>query len=47
MHSTVAKQVKRTYVSNAIQSLLAGTKPEVTETLARGCRILYAREPRK
>ena len=45
--STVAKQVKRTYVSNAIQSLLAGTKPELTETLARGCRIRYAREPRK
>lgn len=45
--STVAKQVKRTYVSNAIQAVLAGTKPEVTETLTRGCRIRYAREPRK
>ncbi len=45
--STIPKQVKRTYVNSAIQSLLAGTKPEVTETLARGCRIRFAREPRK
>ncbi len=45
--STVAKQVKRTYVDNAIQSVLSGKTPEVTETLARGCRIRYAREPRK
>ncbi len=45
--STLAKQVKRTYVDNAIRSLLSGTKPEVTETLARGCRIRFVREPRK
>jgi peroxiredoxin len=45
--STIAKQVKRTYLSNAIQSVLSGTKLEVTETLARGCRIRYAREPKK
>jgi peroxiredoxin len=45
--NTVVKQVKRTYLANAIKSLLAGEKPEVPETLARGCRIRFAKEARK
>ncbi len=43
---TDADKVERRYVEEAIAAALAGKKPEVTETIARGCRVRYARERR-
>jgi hypothetical protein len=39
--------VKEKYVEAAIAAALAGKSPEVTETVARGCLVRYARERRK
>lgn len=36
-------EVKEKYVESAIDALLAGSKPAVAETIARGCRVRYAR----
>jgi len=44
--ATDASQVKRRYVEEAIAATLGGTKPEVSEVIARGCRVRYARERR-
>ncbi|QDT57201.1 AhpC/TSA family protein [Caulifigura coniformis] len=44
--ATDASQVKRRYVEEAIAAALGGTKPEVSEVIARGCRVRYARERR-
>lgn len=41
------KRVKVRYLEPAIEAALAGEKPEVTETVARGCRIRWARRRRK
>jgi peroxiredoxin len=38
--------IKHQYLEPAIQAALAGQTPEVTETVARGCRVRYARERR-
>lgn len=43
---TDADQVERRYVEEAITAALAGKTPEVTETIARGCRVRYVRERR-
>lgn len=40
-------QVMSNFLSPAIEATLAGKAPEVKETVARGCRIRYARERRK
>lgn len=44
--STDADKVQKRYVEAAIEAALAGKLPEVTETIARGCRVRYARERR-
>lgn len=44
--STDSTGVKERYVENAVEALLSGEKPVVTETIARGCRVRYARERR-
>lgn len=44
--STDSTGVKERYVENAVEALLKGEKPAVTETIARGCRVRYARERR-
>jgi len=36
-------QVKREYVENAVTALLAGKKPDLTETRAMGCGIEYGK----
>ncbi len=41
-----ASQVKNKYLEPAIESTLQGTAPAVSETVARGCRVRYAREKR-
>lgn len=43
---TDADKVERRYVEEAIAAALAGKTPEVTETIARGCRVRYTRERR-
>lgn len=45
--ATDAKDVKVRYVEDAIAAALAGKKPEVTETVGRGCLVRYVRERRK
>jgi peroxiredoxin len=45
--NTDAKLAKNHYARDAIAAVLAGKQPNVSETLARGCRVRYAREPRK
>ena len=45
--STEPDSVKRNYVEEAIAAIQAGKAPETTETIARGCRVRYARERRK
>jgi thiol-disulfide isomerase/thioredoxin len=35
------EKVKKTYVKDAVEALLAGKKPAVATTRAAGCRILY------
>ena len=44
--SSIAASVKTNYLAPAIEAALAGSAPGTTETLARGCRIRYARERR-
>lgn len=39
--------VKEHYVANAINAVLKGEQPAVTETIARGCRVRYARDRRE
>lgn len=41
-----AAKVQRRYVEEAIEATLKGKAPEVKETIARGCRVRYARERR-
>ncbi|HVJ87617.1 MAG TPA: thioredoxin family protein, partial [Caulifigura sp.] len=41
--ATDAGKVTQKYVEQAIAAALAGKKPEVTEVIARGCRVRYAR----
>lgn len=45
--NTDAKLAKKHYARDATAAILAGKQPNVSETLARGCRVRYAREPRK
>lgn len=42
--STDAANVKTRYVEAAIDAALKGAAPAVQETIARGCRVRYARE---
>lgn len=42
--STDAAKVQHKYVEAAIAAVLKGDRPAVTETIARGCRVRYARE---
>jgi peroxiredoxin len=42
--STDATKVQHKHVEAAIAATLKGEKPAVTETVARGCRVRYARE---
>jgi len=42
----IAKQVKVRYLEDALQAVLAGKQPEVTETPTTGCAIRYARQRR-
>ncbi len=42
--STDAGRVQHKYVEAAVAAALKGDKPAVTETLARGCRVRYARD---
>lgn len=44
--STDPAGVKIRYVEDAIAAAKKGEKPAVTETIARGCRVRYARERR-
>jgi peroxiredoxin len=44
--ATDASKVTRRYVEEAIAAVLQGKKPEVSEVIARGCRVRYARERR-
>jgi peroxiredoxin len=39
-------EVKQNYLEPAVAAALAGSKPATAETVARGCRIRYARERR-
>lgn len=41
--TSIAANVKVSFLDLAVQAALKGEKPETTETLARGCRIRYAR----
>lgn len=45
--STDPAAVKVRYVEDAVAAALKGERPAVTETIARGCRIRYARERRE
>jgi hypothetical protein len=40
-NSQDANDVEEKYLANAVQSLLKGNKPEVTETQAVGCSIKF------
>lgn len=40
-------EVKVEYVADAVAAALAGKAPDVTETVARGCTVRYARERTK
>lgn len=44
---TDATKAKRNFVEEAIMAAMKGEMPAVTETIARGCRVRYARERRK
>ncbi|MFO0946929.1 MAG: thioredoxin family protein [Planctomycetota bacterium] len=41
------EKVKTNYLVPAVEAALAGKKPEIAETLARGCMVRYAKERRK
>lgn len=43
---TDASKARRNFVDEAIASVLNGEQPTVKETIARGCRVRYARERR-
>jgi peroxiredoxin len=45
--ATDPTQVKIRYVDDAVAAALKGVAPETSETIARGCRVRYARERRK
>ncbi len=45
--ATDPAMVKVRYLEAAIEATLAGKTPEITETIARGCRVRYARERRE
>lgn len=45
--ATDPAKVKEPWVTDAVKAALAGDKLEKTETIARGCRVRYARERRK
>ncbi len=45
--STDPEKVKDTWVEQAILAALAGENPATEETIARGCRVRYAKERRK
>ncbi|MDZ4686248.1 MAG: thioredoxin family protein [Planctomycetaceae bacterium] len=45
--STDPEGVKAKHVEDAIAAAIKGEKPAVTETIARGCRVRYARERRE
>jgi thiol-disulfide isomerase/thioredoxin len=40
------RKVTKSYVDSAIESVLAGGRPDVTETVPIGCRVRMEREPR-
>jgi peroxiredoxin len=42
--NSTAKDVKQNFLEPAVKAALAGKSPETAETLARGCRIRFARE---
>jgi peroxiredoxin len=42
--ATDATKVTKRHVEDAIAAALEGKSPEVTEVIARGCRVRYARE---
>jgi peroxiredoxin len=44
--STDVANVQVSYVNDAIAAGLQGARPKTTETIARGCRVRYARERR-
>lgn len=45
--ATNPEEVTRHYVNEAIAAIEAGSTPEVTETIARGCRIRFVSERRR
>jgi peroxiredoxin len=45
--ATDPAMVKVRYLEAAIEATIAGKTPEITETIARGCRVRYARERRE
>jgi peroxiredoxin len=45
--ATDATKVQERWVEQAIEAVLAGARPRTTETIARGCRVRYARERRR
>lgn len=45
--ATDVEKVKEKWVEQAIVAALAGEKPATGETVARGCRVRYAKERRK
>src|SRR5260370_35716489 len=40
---TPPAEPKKLYLEDAVEAALAAEKPQVSETLARGCRIRYAK----
>ena len=40
------KKVTKTYVKDAVNAVLSGAKPSVTETISIGCRVRYERKRR-
>jgi peroxiredoxin len=45
--STKPEGVKTEFVSLAVEAALSGKTPEVTETVARGCTVRYAKDRKK
>jgi len=45
--SSNAEKVTKHYLTPAVEAALAGSRPEVTETVAIGCRVRYARRRRE
>ena len=42
--ATDAEKVTKKYVEDALVAALKGETPAVKETIARGCRVRYAKE---